>query len=262
MGKGKLKKGPIAFLVSVLVIAAIAVPAVATRVSAGNLVLDFGMGFSPVALPSDHDAPISSWGHERLSTQDGSVPPPLEHLGFEFDRHGHLETHGLAVCPPRKLIATTAKRAREACPEAIVGTGIAEVVVAFPEQAPLRTRARTTFFNAPPIDGDPAVSVHAHLDVPSPVTYVDTFRVESIDRGVFGYRVEADTAKIAGGFGSVTFFTFKLGRSWTYRGQKLSYINARCAPGHHSLLVRIVSDYADGTTLSGSLIGRCQPRRS
>ncbi len=255
-----VRKGPIALLTTVAVAVALAVPADATRIQAGNLVLDLGVGFAPTALPSDHDAPIVSWGHERLRAQDGSVPPALEHLRFEFDRHGHVETRGLAVCPLQQLLATTAERARHACSGAIVGTGFAEVVIAFPEQAPITTRTKTTFFNAPPIHGDPAISVHAHLDVPSPVTYVDTFRIKRIDRGVFGYMIEADTAKIAGGYGSVTFFNFKVGRSWTYRGRKLSYINARCAPGHHALLARAVSEYADGSVLSGSFAGRCQPR--
>jgi hypothetical protein len=261
MREGRERKCLIAILAATAVAMALVTPADAIRILAGNLVLDVGGGFAPRALPSDRDAPIVAWGHEKLWTEDGSVPPPLEHLRFEFDRHGHVETRGLAVCLRRKVLATTAKQARRACPGAIVGTGLAEVVVAFSEQAPIVTRTKTTFFNAPPIHGDPAIIVHAFLDVPSPLAYVDTFRIEEIDKGVFGYRVEADTARIAGGYGSVVFFNFKLGRSWTYRGRRLSYINARCAPGHHALLVRAFSEYADGTVLNGSFVGRCQPRR-
>jgi hypothetical protein len=104
--------------------------------------------------------------------------------------------------------------------------------------------------------------VHAHLDVPAPTTYLDTFRIERIHHGSYGYRAESDTARIAGGYGSLTSFRFKLGRRWSYRGQKLSFVNARCAgPDHSYLLGRGVTEYADGTTISGSLLGRCQARK-
>jgi hypothetical protein len=236
--------------------------ATTTRVVAGNLVLDIALDFAPKALPRTHDVPIQAIGQARFRTRDGSVPPALTHLRFEFDRHGHVETRGLPTCPARKLAATTAARARKTCRGAIVGTGFATATVAFPEQARISVGTATTFFNAPAIDGDPAMIVHAHLDVPTPTTYLDTFRIERIHRGSFGYRSEADVARIAGGYGSLTSFRFRLGRHWRYKGRTLSFVNARCAaPDHSYLLGRGVTEYVDGTTLSGSLLARCQARK-
>ncbi|MDX6610506.1 MAG: hypothetical protein QOF85_2431 [Solirubrobacterales bacterium] len=244
-------------------LALFAATAGATRVVAGNLTLDLGIDFAPKTLPLANDAPIEVWGHQRLRTKDGSVPPALTHLKFEFAKDGSVETRGLPTCPRRKLIATTTERARQACPGAIVGTGFATAIIAFPEQAPISASTPVIFFNGPPVDGDPTVIVHGHLDVPAPTTYIDTFQIESIHRGSLGYRVEADLARIAGGYGSLTYFRFHLGAHWRFRGERLSFITAHCAvPGRSRLLGRSETQYADGTTLFGTFFGRCQVRKA
>lgn len=234
----------------------------ATRVVAGNLILDLGFDFAPKALPRTHDAPIKIWGYEKLRTTDGSVPPPSTHLMVEFDKHGHAETRGLPTCPRQKLVATTTARAHRACPGAIIGTGFGAGVISFPEQAPIPAKSPVTFFNGPPIEGDPSVIVHAHLDVPSPTTYLIVLRIERIHKGSFGYRIESDIPKIAGGYGSVTYFQYRLGREWRFKGESLSFLNARCAvPDRLHVVGRDETQYADGTTLSGSLLARCHVRK-
>jgi hypothetical protein len=246
--------------IAVLAALLFAASAPATRVVAGNLVLDFGFGFAPRALPHGHDAPIRTSGHEAVRTLDGSVPPAARHLTFEFNRHGHLETRGLGTCTLARLAATTSAQARELCPGAIVGHGFATAVVAFPDQAPFKAGTATLFFNGPLEGGDPTLLVHAHLDAPVSTTYVDSFRIERVHHGALGYRVDGDLARIAGGYGSLTYFRFRLGRSWSHGGKTLSYINARCPSTGSQLLGRGETYYADGTTLRGSFFGRCQIR--
>lgn len=245
---------------AILVALLLATGAAATRVVAGNLVLDFGFGFAPHALPETHDAPITVSGHEAVHTRDGSVPPAARHLTFEFNRHGHLETRGIGTCTLRRLAATTTKKARELCSGALVGHGYASAVVAFPDQAPFEASTPTLFFNGPRQGGDPTLIVHAHLDVPVPTTYVDSFRIEKIHKGSLGYRVDGDLARIAGGYGSLTYFRFKLDRHWNLGGRRLSYVNARCPGTGSQLLGRGLTEYADGTTLTGSFFGSCQVR--
>lgn len=233
----------------------------ATHVIAGNLTLDFGFGFAPRALPRGEEAPIKVWGHERLRAKDGSVPPALTHLKFEFAKEGSVETRGLPTCSKQRLRATTMEQARRLCPDAVVGTGFATAIIAFPEQVPISTSTPVVFFNGPPIEGDPTLVVHAHLEVPTPTTYIDKFRIERINQGSLGYRVEADTARIAGGYGSLVYFHFNLGHEWDFKGQRLSFLNAHCAkPGRTHLLGRSETTYADGTVLRGSFLGRCQAR--
>lgn len=231
----------------------------ATRVVAGNLVIDFAFGSKPEALPRDHDAPIEFWGSSTIRTKSGESPPPVEHLVVEFDKYGHLETRGLPKCTKAKLVATTPAQARRLCPGAIVGTGFGKAVVNFPEQAPIHAGSPVTFFNGPVIKGDPSVIVHAHLDVPAPTTYLVPIRIETINKGVYGFRVEADIPPIAGGYGSPIDFRFEAGRHWTYKGLELSYIYARC-PRDRLLRARIEARFGDDSVLFGTFLNPCKIR--
>jgi len=233
--------------------------AAATRVTGGNLVIDFGFGSAPKALPTTHDAPIKFWGHSTIRTRDGLAPPPVEHVTVEFDKFGHLETRGLPKCTMAKLAATTPETARTLCPGAIVGTGFGKAIVNFPEQAPIVAGSPVTFFNGPVISGDPSVIIHAHLDVPAPTTYLIPVRIERISKGVYGYRIEAKIPPIAGGYGAPTDFEFKAGREWSFQGQELSYINARC-PRSQILRARIDAQFSGGTDLLGTFTDPCRIR--
>jgi hypothetical protein len=232
----------------------------ATRVTGGNLIIDFGFGSAPRALPTSHDAPIKFWGHSTIRTRDGSAPPPVQHVTVEFDKYGHLETRGLPKCTMAKLVATTPQTARKLCPGAIVGTGFGKAVVNFPEQAPIVAGSPVTFFNGPIVAGDPSVIVHAHLTVPAPTTYLIPIRIERIHKGVYGYRIEAKIPPIAGGYGSPTDFKFKAGRDWSFRGKELSYINARC-PHSQILRAHIDAQFSSDTELLGTFTEPCRIRK-
>ncbi len=253
------KRLRLALLFAGLVALACAGNAVATRVVAGNLVIDFGLGSAPKALPSGHDAPIKVWGHSNFSTRDGSAPPPVTAVTVEFDKFGHLETRGLAQCSKARLVATTTAQARKLCPGAIVGTGFGGAIVTFPEQAPIKAGSPVTFFNGPEIEGDPSVIVHAHLDIPAPTTYLIPVRIERIHKGVYGYRIEAEVPPIAGGYGAPTDFHFKVGRDWRFQGQDLSYVYARC-PSSRILRARIEAQFGDVAVLHGTFTDPCRIR--
>ena len=229
-----------------------------SRAVAGNLVVDFRLDSAPRELPRHENAPISFWGAGRFGTQDGTVPPPLRRMLFEIDRFGSLETRGLPSCSREKLDATTVPQARQLCPGAVVGTGRGVGVIAFPEQAPIPASTPLTFFNGPPIGGDPTVIVHAHLTVPTPTTYLVVLRVERIQKGLYGFRVESNFPKIAGGYGSVTAFRFRIDRKWRRDGAEVSYVNARCQIGR--LQARIQTEFVDGTSIRIHFVHPCQVR--
>jgi hypothetical protein len=232
--------------------------AAGSRAIAGNLIVDFHVDSAPHRLPRLEDAPIRFWGSIELHTKDGSTPPPLKHLTVEADRFGHLETRGLPVCSRQKLVATTTAQARGICPGAIVGSGRGSGVIEFPEQAPIPASSPVTFFNGPEVDGDPTVIVHAHLDVPAPTTYLVPVRIETIHKGIYGFRIEGDIPPIAGGYGSITDFRFDIDRKWSYRGEKLSYVYARCQIGR--LQAFFTTLFVDGTELHSHFVHPCQVR--
>lgn len=228
------------------------------HLTAGNLVVDGEGGFTPTTLPKDHDAPITIFGKGKLSTVDGTLPPVLKTIEFEFDKHGSVDTTGLPKCTAAKLQATTVSQARKLCPGAIVGTGFGHAVVKFPEQAPIPADSPITIFNGPRIGGDPSVLAHAYVTVPVPTTFVVPVRIESIHNGRYGYRVSAEIPKIAGGAGIPISGSLKVGRKWTYKGKQHSFANARCPDGR----LQAIGTFAfnDGTRLVGNFVRPCQAR--
>lgn len=233
--------------------------ATALKVRVGDLILNADGGFSPTALPKYRDAPITLRGGGRLSTLSGELPPIAETLVIEFDRHGSVQTRGLPVCRASKLQATTVPRARRNCRDSIVGKGFGRAVVAFPEQAPIPISSPITLFNGPRRQGNPTVYAHAFTTVPVPTAFVVPIEIERINKGVYGYRTKARIPKIAGGAGHGISLRGKVGRRWTFKGRRHSYVNARCETGHLQAKVKVT--FTDDTFLTGTFVRPCTVRR-
>jgi hypothetical protein len=228
------------------------------HVVAGNIVVDGQGGFRPTTLPKKVDAPIEIYGSGKISTVDGTLPPILKTIQFEFDKHGSVDTTGLPVCTAPRLQATTVSQARKLCPGAIVGTGFGHAIVKFPEQAPIPANSPITIFNGPRVHGDPSVYAHAYTTVPVPVTFVVPILIETIHNGRYGYRVNAEIPTLANGAGIPISGSIHIGRKWTYKGVKHSYINARCADGRLQAIGTF--GFKDGSLLRGTFVRPCQVR--
>lgn len=228
------------------------------RIIAGDIVVNGEGGFTPTALPRNVDAPITLWGRGSISTVSGEYPPVLETIEFEFDKHGSVDTAGLPKCSAAKLQATTVPQARKLCPGAIVGKGQGSAVVLFPEQAPIPVSSPITIFNGPRKNGDPTVYAHAYTTVPVATTFIVPITIETIHNGRYGYRVHARIPKIAGGAGHPLKGSLRVGRKWTFKGRKHSYVNARCADGR----LQAVGEFGfkDGTRMKGTFLSPCQVR--
>ncbi len=232
-----------------------AASAYALRIQVGDIVVTGNGGFSPTTLPKHGFAPIRLHGYGKIETVDGSLPPILKQLTFWFDKHGAVETRGLAVCPKRKLLATTTAQARKNCDEAIVGTGFGKAVVNFPEQAPIPASSPLTIFNAPPQHGNPAVYVHAYTTVGGPSAIIIPVTIQKVHDGRYGFKTVADIPKIVNGYGTPIYGRLKIGREWSYKGKRLSYANAGCPDGH--LQAKVRSSFADGSVLEGTFLKPC-----
>ncbi len=247
------------FIAAVLGLLVVAGTASGLKIRVGDLILNADGGFSPMALPKHRDAPITLHGGGRLSTVSGELPPIMETLTIEFDRHGSVQTTGLPVCKPGQLEETTVATARHNCPEAIVGEGFGRAVVKFPEQPPIPISSPITIFNGPKKGGDDTVLAHAYTTVPVPTTFVIPIVIEKIHKGVYGYRTKARIPRIAGGAGHPISGSLKIGRKWTYKGVDHSYVNARCETGH--LQARAEVTFNDGTFLAGTFLKPCKVRK-
>jgi hypothetical protein len=264
MKRNPIKRRLIGFAVLAFAVLAVVGTASAVRNSdrvelrAGNLIIVGHGGFRPETLPRDHDAPITIYGGGKLSTVSGDIPPILETLAFEFDKHGHVDTTGLEVCRAGKLQATTVAAARKACPNAIVGKGFGTGVVTFPEQKPIPVSSPLTIFNGPRVRGDASILGHFYTTVPVATAFVVPVVIEKINKGVYGYRVKAKIPKIAGGYGHPISGRLTVARKWTFKGKQHSYVNARCETSH--LQARGEFTFNDGTLLSGNFIRPCKVR--
>jgi hypothetical protein len=249
-------------IATMLGLLAMAGTAGALKIRAGDLILNADGGFTPTALPKHHDAPITLHGGGKLSTVSGALPPIVETLVIEFDRHGSVQTAGLPVCTARKLEATDVAAARRRCPDAIVGKGFGSAIVAFPEQKPIPISSPITIFNGPRVHGEPSVYAHAFTTVPVPATFVVPVVIEKIHHGVYGYRTKARIPKIAGGAGHPTSGSLTIGRKWTFKGQKHSFVNARCETGHLQARAELTfkDEGAGKTFLTGTFVRPCTVR--
>ena len=255
MGRGKGRAVLLTALIALLVASG---TASAIKFRGGDLVITANGGFTPTALPKYRDAPITLYGGGKISTVSGKLPPILEKLALEFDRHGSVQTTGLPVCTGGRLEATTVPAARRNCPGAIVGKGRGHAIVKFPEQAPIPISSPITLFNGPKVRGFDSVLAHAYTTVPVPTTFVVPVVIEKINKGVYGYRTEATIPVIAGGAGVPISGSLRIGKRWTYKGKRYSYVNARCETGH--LQARGEFSFKDGTFLSGTIVRGCQVR--
>lgn len=230
--------------------------ATAITLRIGNLIISGDGGFTPTTLPKHENAPIKLYGHAKFKTTDGTRPSPLRTLTLEFDKHGEVETRGLQKCSMAKLVATTTKTARKLCPDAIVGEGFGTGVVELPEQRPIEVTSPLTLFNGPSRHGNPTVLGHAHIDYPGPTTYVILIEIQRVRHGRYGFKTVANFPRIVNGYGSPVSGHLTIGREWTYKGQRLSYANARCADGR--LQAKAEFSFENGDFVQGTIFKPCK----
>jgi hypothetical protein len=226
-------------------------------VRVGNLILRDNGGITPTKLPRHEQAPIAANINGKISTVDGSHPPALTSVIADFDETIEVNAEGLPACPLGQLLSRDTKAAERACPDAIVGSGEAEVAVAFPEQAPFSATGPIVLFNGGVQGRATNLYIHAYVAVPAPTAVVARVKLSPIDRGHYGMHAVATVPRIAGGAGSVTRFRLKVDRKFTHRGKRQSYLTASCPTGVYYAEGKV--RFTDGTMLKVSHALPCTP---
>lgn len=227
-------------------------------VEAGNLVFTFNGGFSPKALPKSKLAPITLTASGKIKTKDGTHPPALKEAIVETDKNGAVFVKGLPVCKSGQLQSRDTSAARKACPRAIIGTGKTSVEVQFPEQNPIPVNSALTVFNGGQKGGTTTFYIHAFFSAPITGAIVTTVKIKKINRGRYGLKSVATIPKIANGSGSVKSFDLKIGKTYTYKGKKVSVLSAKCTDG--KLQAFASSVFADGTKASAGIVRTCSSK--
>jgi hypothetical protein len=258
-GRGKRPRLGFAAAVAALAVLVVGGTAFAAnkpvKVEAGNLVFTFNGGFSPTALPKKELAPITPTASAKIASKDGTHPPALTSTVIETDKNGAVNVKGLPVCKSGALQSRDTAAAKKACPKSIIGTGKTTVEVQFPEQKPIDVNSALTVFNGGQKGGKTTFYIHAFFSAPISGAIVTPVKIQKISKGRYGLKSVATIPKIANGSGSVTSFDLKIGRTYTYKGKKVSVLSAKCADG--KLQASATAKFSDGTTASAPIIRTC-----
>jgi hypothetical protein len=224
-------------------------------VEAGNLKFTFNGGFSPTALPKSKLAPITLTASGKIAVKDGGHPPALKEAIVETDKNGAVFVKGLPVCKSGQLQSRDTNAAKKACSKAIIGSGRTTVEVLFPESKPIPVDSALTVFNGGQKGGTTTFYIHAYFTAPIAGAIVTTVKITKIHNGRYGLKSVASIPKIANGSGSVKSFDLKIGKTYTYKGKKVSVLSAKCADGKLQAFSSAI--FADGTKASAGIIRTC-----
>jgi hypothetical protein len=178
----------------------------------------------------------------------------LKEVVVETDKNGMIDTKGLPTCTSGKLQAQDTAAAEKICKTAIIGSGITNVEVEFPEQAPFIAKSKLIAFNGGVSGGKTTIFIHAYLSSPISAAVVTTVQITKVHNGRYGTKSVATIPKIAGGFGSVKEFSLTFNRGY----KNTPFLFANCPDGH--LNAKATSVFADGTRLTGSFVRSCTPK--
>ncbi|HTR74410.1 MAG TPA: hypothetical protein VMH33_04015 [Solirubrobacterales bacterium] len=259
-----LRRGFITLALLLLAAAALDGVANAETVQSGNVRVSFQAGFSPHKLPRERPAPITAEVEGRISTTDGSQPPPLRTMRVELNAAAQIDARGLPACASSALQSTSSELARERCGPAQVGTGTFEALLQFGGR-PLTIDGRALVFNGR-VAGHEGMLIHIFIATPVRVALVVPLRI-SRRAGSYGTVLTTKVPQLVSGFGSITELRLRIGRTFTYRGRRHSYLSAACAappgfPGGPFVLARAAFGFPGGRTMHATLTSNCLVRES
>jgi hypothetical protein len=229
----------------------------------GDLRVAIDGKMTPHALPRTGTAPVSVSVGGHISTTDKGLPPQLNTLRIEINRHGRLDYKGLPVCHKQDIQPATTAQALAACRSALVGQGTFSADVVLSGQAPYPSKGHLLVFNGK--EGGHQV-LYGQIYTPQPFTnsFVLVFQISSLGHGTFGTALTASSlAKTLGSWGYVTGIEMTLKRTYSYRGTRHSYISAGCpAPKGTSKvafsLAKASFAFEGGKRLSETLVRSCR----
>ena len=239
--------------VMALTVAGVAMAAKDTIVRAGNLIvtIDSTSGVSPKALSKSKYTPIAFTAAGSVRTADGAQAPPLKEVLLDA-KNSSVDVKGYPACTSGALQARSTKDVEKACPDSIIGKGSTTVSVVFPEQAPIPAKSPLLVFNGGLKGGVTTFYIHAYLTQPITTAIVTTVKIKKSGTGL---KSVTTIPKIANGAGSVTDFSLKIDKKFTYKGQKHSVLSAKCIGG--KIQANVIAKFYDNSQLSADVLRTC-----
>lgn len=248
---------------TMLLLAALTVPAAGEIVQSGTLQVAFNGGIAPIKLPRNEAVPVTVQTAGKIRTTDRSVPPKLERILLSINAKGVIQTRGLPTCSLAKLESISAAGAKKSCAGALIGHGNVTSRVSLPGQGAFASNGQLLAFNGR-VHGGPAILAQVASGAPLPLTYVIVFEVKKT-KGTFGTELVGTLPPIASEYGYISAFNLALGRTYTYKGEKLSYASASCPapkgfPGATFPFAKAAYEFAGGLAVRSTLVRECKVR--
>jgi hypothetical protein len=181
----------------------------------------------PYKLPRKGTAPIAVFVSGHLSEPHGGIPPQLQQMSVEVNKHGLLQSKGLPACPLKRIQPASTQRALDACGDALIGSGQFFAHIVLPDQGAYPTHGRLLIFNGRQ-KGRPVIFTHIFTANPFFSSFVIPFTIQKKANGAYGTRLTASLPQALGDWGYVDRIKLTLKRKYDYRGHQLSYFNAGC----------------------------------
>jgi hypothetical protein len=253
-----------AFLATLVAVLACASLAQATVIQEGNLRITVLSQVLPYKLPRKGTAPIAVFVSGHLSAPHGGIPSQLQEMTVQVNKHGLLQSRGLASCPLSRIQPASTQRALQSCGDALIGSGQFWAHIVLPDQGAYATHGRLLIFNGEQ-RGKPVIFTHIFTANPFFSSFVIPFVIQKQDEGAYGTKLSASLPQALGDWGYVDRIKLTLKRKYDYRGRQLSYFNAGCPAPEGSKrtvfpLALASFDFADGTDLSAKVEKACGVR--
>jgi hypothetical protein len=185
----------------------------------------------PYKLPRDRPAPIAVFVAGHLDNAEGGIPPQLQALRIEVNKHGLLQSRGLPICRIPQIQPASTERALADCSDALIGSGRFWANIVLPDQNPYPTSGRLLIFNGRE-GGRPVILAHIFTSHPFNSSFVIPFSMRQIHDGPYGTELKASLPQALGDWGYLDRIKLTLRRKYRFKGKELSYFNAACpAPG-------------------------------
>jgi hypothetical protein len=255
------RAGALAAVAAILGAASLAHAAV---VQEGNIRITVLSQILPYKLPRHGTAPIAVFVSGHLSEPHGGIPPQLQEMTVEVNKHGLLQSKGLPACPLRELQPASTERALASCGDALIGSGQFWAHIVLPDQGAYPTHGRLLIFNGKQ-KGRPVIFTHIFTANPFFSSFVIPFSIRKKNNGAYGTKLTASLPQALGDWGYVDRIKLTLKRKYEYRGKKLSYFNAGCPAPEGSKrtvfpLALASFAFADGSDLSAKVEKACAVR--
>jgi hypothetical protein len=215
---------------------------------------------APKKLSKTKLTPASLEVTTKVTTSNPTgVPSPATRVVVDFDKNARLYTKGLPTCTAAQLQNTSTEVAEQACSKAKIGSGRAAALLPvgtkiFPVQQVV------TAYNGAPQGGRPTVLLHTYGTTPIQTTLILNGVISNYNKEGYGPRLDVEVPLLAGGAGALLEFNVKIDKKFSYKGEKRSFISAKC-PNSKKLKARGAFTFKDGETITAFSKQSCQQKK-